>query len=78
MDTKWLSDLEQKVQAVADELKSLRKENRAQKTKIGQLQERLSQAAAAGPSAGEWQQERDDIRRRVERLAAGLEKLLED
>jgi cell division protein FtsB len=77
MDTKWLSDLEQKVQAVAEELESLRKENRSQKTHIKRLQEQLSQAAKAGPSAGDWKQERAQIRQRVERLASGLEKLLE-
>lgn len=73
---KWLSDLEQKVQAAADELKSLRKENRAQKTKIKQLQSQLSEAKAASTSSNAWDKEREAIRERVEKLADGLEKLL--
>ena len=61
---KWLSDLEQKVQAAADELKSLRKENRAQKTKIKQLQSQLSEAKSAGTSSDAWEKEREAIRKR--------------
>lgn len=76
MDMKWLSDLEQKVQATADELKRLRKESRAQKTKIKQLQTQLSDAKSAGQSAGTWEKERDTVRQRVEKLADDLEKLL--
>ena len=73
---KWLSDLEQKVQAATDELKSLRKENRAQKTKIKQLQTQLSETKSAGKSASTWEKEREAIRQRVEKLADGLEELL--
>lgn len=76
MDMKWLSDLEQKVQAATDELKSLRKDNRAQKTKIKQLQTQLSETKSASKSASSWEKESEAIRKRVEKLAGGLEKLL--
>lgn len=75
-DTKWLTQLEQQVEAAVEELKSLRKDNRAHKTKIKQLQQRLAEARGAAGSAGDWEGERQRIRERVERLAAGLEELL--
>jgi len=76
MTTDWLSDLEEKVQSAADELKALRKENTSQKKGIEDLQNKLTEAEVSSQSTGDWENERDEIRKRVEKLAAGLEKLL--
>lgn len=76
MEPKWLADLEQKVESASAELKSLRKENNLQKRKIKQLQQQLSEARSSGKSGDGWEKERQQIRQRVEKLAAGLERLL--
>ena len=76
MTTDWLSDLEEKVQSAAEELKALRKENTSQKKKIEDLQIKLTEAEASSQSNGVWDEEREAIRKRVEKLATGLEKLL--
>ena len=76
MDVKWLNDLEKKVDKAAAELQKLRKENEAQKKKIQQLQDQLTEAKSASKSASGWEKERSEIVKRVEKLSAGLEKLL--
>ena len=76
MDVKWLNDLEKQVEKALAGLQSLRQENDTQKSKIKQLQEQLIEAKSAGKSAAGWDKERDEIKKRVEKLSAGLEKLL--
>jgi predicted RNase H-like nuclease (RuvC/YqgF family) len=76
METKWLADLEKKVDKAAAELASLRKQNKSQAAKIKKLEDQLAEAASGAASAADWDQERDEIRKRVEKLSAGLEKLL--
>lgn len=76
MEVKWLTDLEKKIGAVTKELETLRKENKSQKGKIEKLEEKLSAAQSTGESASAWEQERDEIRKRVEKLSTALEKLL--
>jgi len=76
MEVNWLDDLEKKVEMALAELQSLRKDNDAQKRKIKQLQEQLTEAKSASKSATGWDKERDEIKKRVEKLSAGLEKLL--
>ena len=76
MEIKWLTDLEKKVEKAAAELQKLRKENSSQKEKIEQLQKQLTEAKSAGKSAASWEKERGEIVKRVEKLSAGLEKLL--
>ena len=76
MEVKWLNDLEKKVEKALAQLQSLRKENDTQKSKIKQLQGQLTEARGANKSAAGWNKERDQIRKRVEKLSAGLEKLL--
>ncbi len=76
MDAKWLTDLEKKVDAAAAELQNLRKENRTQKSAIKELEKKLAEAQAAGSSASGWEKERDEIRKRVEKLSTTLEGLL--
>ena len=58
------------------ELQKLRQETGTQKTKIKQLQRQLAEAKSSGKSATGWEKDRDQIRKRVEKLSAGLEKLL--
>jgi predicted RNase H-like nuclease (RuvC/YqgF family) len=76
MDLNWLNNLEARVQAATDEIEALRKENRTCKTKVKQLEQKLTEARRADQSAGDWEKERQAVRDRVERLATSLEKLL--
>ena len=76
METDWLSDLEKKVESAAAELKALRKENTTQQSKIRKLEKQVSESKATTQSTGAWEKERDQIRKRVEKIATGLEKLL--
>ena len=76
MDARWLTDFEKKVESAVAELQKLRKENASQKTPIQALQKDLKTAQAAGASASGWEAEREDVRKRVEKLSAELEKLL--
>ena len=76
MDLNWLKNLELQVQAATDEIEALRKENSACKSKVKQLEQKLTEARRADQSAGDWEKERQAVRERVETLAAGLEKLL--
>ena len=76
METDWLSDLEKKVELAAAELKALRKENTTQQTKIERLEKQVSESKATNQSSGVWEKDREQIRKRVEKLASGLEKLL--
>ena len=74
MEVPWLTELEQKIRAVTDAQRELREENESLKSRIDELQDELK-IAAAGESA-KWQEQRAQIRRRVEKLASGLEELL--
>ena len=76
MDTKWLESFEKKVEAAAAEIRKLRKENAAQQARIEQLQAELDAGAESDDQAAAWEDERNEIRQRVERLSQGLEKLL--
>jgi predicted RNase H-like nuclease (RuvC/YqgF family) len=76
MDTKWLAELEKKVDKAAAEIASLRKQNKSQAAKIEKLEGQLAEAASGAASAADWDKERDEIRQRIEKLSSGLEKLL--
>jgi predicted RNase H-like nuclease (RuvC/YqgF family) len=76
MDLNWLENLEKQVQAATEEIEALRKENRTCRTKVKQLEQKLTDARRADQSAGDWEKERQAIRDRVEKLATSLEKLL--
>lgn len=76
MEVNWLDDLEKKVEKVLTELKSLRQDNDSQERQIKQLQEQLAEAKSAGKSVAGWDKERAEIKKRVEKLSACLEKLL--
>lgn len=70
----WLSELEAQVRAAAADLAALRKQNRTLKAKVKKLEARLAEAGGEGGPG--WEKERGEVRRRVEKLADGLEKLL--
>jgi predicted RNase H-like nuclease (RuvC/YqgF family) len=76
MDLNWLKNLENQVQAATQEIEALRKENRTCKTKVEQLEQKLTEARRADQSAGDWEKERQAVRDRVEKLVTSLEKLL--
>ncbi len=76
MDLNWLKNLEKQVQAATEEIEALRKENRTCKTKVEQLEQKLTEARRADQSAGDWEKDRQAVRDRVEKLASSLEKLL--
>ena len=76
MDLNWLKNLETQVQAATEEIEALRKENNICKTKVKQLEQKLTEARRADQSAGDWEKEKQVVRERIEKLAAGLEKLL--
>jgi len=91
MSHAWLKDLEEKVHAASKALRALREENDELKARVKDLESQVDDLAAAAGSAGSqgseagasaeggaeaWQQERDEIRERVETLAEHLTGLL--
>lgn len=88
MSHAWLKDLEEKVHAASKTLRALREENDELKVRVKELESQVDDLAAAAGSEGSqgssaadggaeaWQQERDEIRERVETLAEHLTGLL--
>lgn len=84
--SEWLDVLEAKVHEAAETLRQLRDRNRELEIRTAELEEQLAAAEAAVAGAGTpgdgdegaraWEEERDEIRRRVEKLTAGLEELV--
>src|SRR5262249_11942990 len=78
----WLDDLETRVHDAAERLRELKDQNADLERRIAELETKLAAAAEAGHAgasdAFDWAAERDDIRRRVEKLAASLDELLEE
>lgn len=82
----WLDELETAVRQAAETIDALRQERDELAQRVQELDARVSQIEAAGAGAagtgGEtpaalWPEEREEIRRRVERLTERLEGLLE-
>ncbi len=71
----WLKDLEQRVRAAAKDLSALRKQNRTLKARVKKLETEISLREEGGD--GNWPAEREEVRRRVDRLADELERLVE-
>lgn len=86
MAIEWMETLEQRVREAADEIRRLRGENDALEERIETLERELAQAmsgraASAGETAdadGAWEQERAEVRSRVERLVRQLEGLIQE
>ncbi|MEM7483397.1 MAG: cell division protein ZapB [Acidobacteriota bacterium] len=69
-DMAWLETLEEKVHAAADRIRELGDENERLAARVAELE--------GQDESAEWEQERSEIRSRVESLAEGLEALLAD
>lgn len=81
----WLDALEARVRVAVERLTALAAENRRLAQRVAELQARLAEAAGADAAAPEpegeppaWRRERDEVRRRVDRLTETLESLLAD
>ena len=73
-----LDQLEARVQAAAERIRSLKKENAELSNRVEELVKEAEEREAAAGDQLAWEDERDEIRRRVEKLTATLESLLED
>jgi chromosome segregation ATPase len=69
----WMAALEAKVQEAADALRKLNADNALLQKRIDELEKQVSSAQQEGAAA--WEEERDEIRRRVEALVEKLEGL---
>ncbi len=87
MSDDWLAHLEQTVHEATETIGTLRSRNQELAERIESLEEELALARSgdgeASDGAGEdataaWQEERQEIRRRVESLTSKLEGLLEE
>jgi predicted RNase H-like nuclease (RuvC/YqgF family) len=74
----WLEGLESKVHEAAERLRALREENRDLSRRVEELETELAEVRTSGEAAETWEREREEIRRRVERLADGLEELIRE
>jgi predicted RNase H-like nuclease (RuvC/YqgF family) len=70
--TDWLEPLEAKVRAAAERIQALKEENAALHQRIEEFEERLT-APSQDDSAARWEEEKREIRERVERLTKTLE-----
>ncbi|RMH17574.1 MAG: cell division protein ZapB [Acidobacteria bacterium] len=82
MKIAWLKNLEARVHEAAARLRELRAANRELTAERDELKDRVQTlerelAAARGDGAGAWEEERREVRQRVEKLVAHLESLLE-
>lgn len=73
--TAWIDQLEEAVERASARLRELEKRNRELETRLAAL---ARQAEEKGAEADGWEEEKEEIRRRVARLAEGLESLLEE
>ena len=74
METIWLGELEEKVRAVGTELDRLRKDNLKLTHKVSQLEKKAVQEKP--DSKGDGSSQLAEVKRRVEGLVEGLERLL--
>jgi predicted nucleic acid-binding Zn-ribbon protein len=76
-ETDWLSALEDKVHAAAERLHALHEENAALRNRVAELEQQLAAASSEPEDTGasQWEEERREIRERVERLTRTLEEL---
>jgi len=77
MTDNWLDEIELRVREAALAARKLRTENAALHRRVTDLEKRL-QSAAGDTVSGEWAQERQEVRRRLEDLVAHLERLVEN
>ncbi len=77
MSEGFLDQLEQRVHAAAERIRVLKNENARLGERVTTLEDEL-QEARDDSAAAAWAEEREEIRQRVEKLAATLEGLLEE
>lgn len=70
--TDWLNPLEEKIHAAAERIQALKQENASLHQRIEDLEARLA-SASPDDGASRWEEERREIRERVERLTKTLE-----
>jgi hypothetical protein len=75
MTTQWLRDIEQKVEAAAKDLTSLRRSEKLLKSKVRRLEKELKATQEEGRAGHQWSKNQALIRTRVEKLIDGLERL---
>ncbi len=82
MEIEWLDRLEARVRDAVARLGEMKEENRTLRDRIEELEGQLAAHAEDGgdgaSDAGQWQAEREEVRRRVEALAERLEGLVEE
>jgi cell division septum initiation protein DivIVA len=79
LEIEWLDGLEARVHDAVARLDEMKEENRTLRARIAELEGELAAAAVAGnggSGAGDWEAEREEVRRRVEALAERLEGLV--
>ena len=75
MSYEFLDALETKIRETGERLSELREENSGLRDRLAALERELESLRAASPAA--WERERDQLRKRVEKLAGRLSSLLE-
>jgi chromosome segregation ATPase len=77
LEIEWLDSLEARVRDAVARLGEMKEENRTLRERIAELEGRLAAHAGDGGDGadGEWETEREEVRRRVEALAERLEGL---
>lgn len=71
-DAPWLAELEARVREAVAEIGRLRQDNRRLERELGKLRK----AAGGNGGAAAWEQERAEVRARLERLTAHLDGVL--
>jgi len=75
----WLDALEEKVHEATERIAELKEENQALARRVEELETQLAAVQTdEGEGAQDWEAEREEIRRRVEKLTRGLEALVEE
>ena len=75
MGYEFLEALEERVHEAGEALGGLREENAALRARVGELERELEAQRSPGPAARD--EEREEIRIRVERLSAKLAELVD-
>ncbi len=78
MELDFLAALEAKIHEAAARLASMRAENRELARRVAELEDQLDSFDASDRGVEAWQEEKAEIRRRVEALAEHLESMLDD